>query len=206
MKKYNILYADPPWRYRDKLRTQGGGSESKYPTMTVQQIADLPVRGIVADDALLFLWVTWPFLYQSEVVLWSWGFKYKTIAFVWLKTNARRDPVQGSFFADDYFTVDDFLGMGTWTRSNSEIVILGTRGKPKRASASVRQLIFAPIMEHSRKPAEVRDKIVTLAGDRPRLELFARARAQGWDAFGNQVEGSINIPRGGESGIQNGET
>lgn len=205
MKKYSILYADVPWKYKDPS-LERGGAERHYKTMSVQQIADLPVRGIATDDALLFLWVTWPHLYKSELVLRSWGFKYKTIAFVWLKTNARRDPAQGSFFADDYFAVDDFLGMGRWTRSNSEIVILGTRGKPKRASASVRQLIFAPIMEHSRKPAEVRDKIVKLAGDLPRLELFARDRAQGWDAFGNQVEGSINIPRGGESGIQNGET
>jgi N6-adenosine-specific RNA methylase IME4 len=193
MKKYNILYADPPWKYKDPS-LERGGAERYYQTMTVQQIADLPVRYISADNSVLFLWVTWPFLFEAELVLWSWGFTYKTIAFVWLKTNARRDPAQGSFFADDYFAVDDFLGMGRWTRSNTEFCILATRGKPKRASANVRQLIFAPIMKHSQKPAEVRSKIVTLAGDRPRLELFARYRAIGWDVYGDEVPGSIKLP------------
>jgi N6-adenosine-specific RNA methylase IME4 len=194
MKKYNILYADPPWKYRDKLRTQGGGSSGHYPTMSPVEIANLPVRRIVADNAVLFLWLTWPFLYDSELVLTGWGFKYKTVAFVWLKTNQRRDPDQGSFFAEDYFDVDDFLGMGTWTRSNTEIVLLATRGKPKRRSKGVRQLIFYPIMEHSRKPDQVRDRIVELCGELPRLELFARTRTPGWDAFGNQVNGSIELP------------
>lgn len=193
MRKYNILYGDPPWKYKDKLKTQGGGADRKYPTMTVEEIAALPVRLVAADNAVLFLWVTWPFLFAAERVVRAWGFEYKTVAFVWLKTNQRRDPDQGSFFADDFFAVDDFLGMGNWTRSNTEIVILGTRGKPVRHSSAVRQLIFWPIMEHSRKPPIVRDRIVDLAGDRPRLELFARDRAQGWDAFGNQVEGSVSL-------------
>lgn len=193
MKKYNIIYADPPWKYKDKLTTQGGGSDRHYPTMSLGEIASLPVRNYVAADAVLFMWVTWPFLYESEAILWAWGFKYKTIGFIWLKINRRRDPDQGSMFAEDHFAVDDFLGMGTWTRSNTEFCILATKGKPKRASTNVRQLIFSPIMEHSKKPREVRSKIVGLCGDLPRLEMFARNRVEGWDAFGNQVDGSIKM-------------
>ncbi len=200
MKKYSIVYADPPWKYKDKSLKRGG-AEVHYKTMTIAEIANLPVRTIVAADAVLFLWVTWPFLYDSELVLTGWGFKYKTLGFVWLKTNQRRDPNQGSMFADQYFNVDDKLGMGRWTRSNTEFCVLGTRGKPKRVSNKVRQLIFHPVMEHSRKPDIVRRRIVELAGDRPRLEMFARSTAPGWDVFGNQVDGSIKLGK-----VSNGKT
>ncbi len=192
MKKYNILYADPPWKYQDEMDGYGGAARY-YKTMTTVEIANLPVREIVAVDAVLFLWVTWPFLFEAELVFTGWGFKYKTLGFIWLKTNKRRDPDQGALFAEDHFAVDDFLGTGRWTRSNTEFVLLGTRGKPKRISANVRQLIYHPIMEHSRKPDQVRDRIVDLCGDRSRLELFARDRAQGWDVFGNQVDGSVSL-------------
>jgi N6-adenosine-specific RNA methylase IME4 len=195
LKKYKIIYADPPWKYRDKLRTQGGGAERKYPTMMVEEIAALPISKLAADDAVLFLWVTWPHLFSAETVIRGWGFKYKTLGFVWIKLNQKQNPDQSSLFIESLF-VDDFLGMGTLTRSNSEVCLLATRGKPVRVSPAVRQTIFSPVLEHSRKPDEVGRRIVELLGPLPRVELFARARRPGWDVFGNQVEGSIQLPKG----------
>ena len=86
------------------------------------------------------------------------------------------------------------MGLGWWTRSNAEICLLAVKGKPKRKSASVRQLIFAPVEQHSKKPDVVRDRIVELMGDLPRIELFARQTAPGWDVWGNEVNSSISFP------------
>lgn len=105
----------------------------------------------------------------------SWGFTYKTCGFNWVKRNKKSD----SFF----------LGLGFWTRSNSEICILGTKGRPKRVSKAVPQVCDARIMEHSKKPDEIRDRIVELCGDVPRIELFARERYEGWDCLGDAIDG-----------------
>src|SRR5208282_4912750 len=104
---------------------------------------------------------------------------YKTVAFVWVKTNKKADS--------------DFFGMGNWTRANAEIVLLGVKGKPKRVSASIRQVLRSPIMRHSQKPDEIRTRIVDLMGDVPRVELFAREKASGWDSWGNEIESDLKI-------------
>ena len=89
--------------------------------------------------------------------------------------------------------IDDFMGMGRWTRANAEICLLSTKGKIVRKSASVRQIIYSPIQEHSRKPEETKTRIIKLIGDLPRVELFARKKSAGWDAWGNEVNCDIAL-------------
>jgi N6-adenosine-specific RNA methylase IME4 len=142
---------------------------------------DLPIADIAADDCALFLWATDPLLPQALDLMQKWGFTYKTIAFVWAKLN-KNAP-------DTLWTEADFFtGMGYWSRANSELCLLATKGKPQRQSASVRRLVVAPRREHSRKPDEVADRIVQLLGDVSRIELFARTRRPGWDVWGTETE------------------
>jgi site-specific DNA-methyltransferase (adenine-specific) len=187
--KYNIIYADPPWRY-DNKKVQGG-AEKHYGTMAVEQICDLPVEDICAKDCTLFLWTTFPQLPEALRVMDRWGFQYKTVAFVWLKQN-RKSP--GWFY-----------GLGFWTRGNAEICLLGVKGRPKRRSASVHQFIISPLEAHSKKPDEAREKIVELMGELPRVELFARGRVPGWEAWGNEVESTVILEAGRSCGEKNGE-
>jgi len=189
MGEFNIIYADPPWRY--KVSKGRGIAEDHYDTMSIKDICKLPIQDITADNCILFLWGTWPLLPEAVNVINSWGFTYKTIGFVWVKTNKRTDVNQASFFPEDSF--DDFLGCGHYTRSNTEFCLIGTKGKPKRINTNIRQLIYEPIARHSKKPDSVRNKIVDLCGDMPRLELFARQNFDGWSAFGNEVENSIEL-------------
>ena len=181
MKKYSIIYADPPWAYRTySKKGQGRSAESHYPTMCIEDIKALPVGELAAKDCALFLWITFPCLCEALEVLTAWGFSYKTVAFVWVKQNRRND--------------DLFTGMGYWTRANSEICILATKGHPKRVDAGVRQVILSHIEEHSKKPDEARERIVRLMGDLPRVELFARQSPEGWDVWGNEVECTAHLP------------
>ena len=181
MKKYGLILADPPWAYRVWSKKGAGRSaESHYPTMTIEDICALPVSELAAKDCILFLWVTFPTIREASSVIDAWGFQYKTVAFAWVKQNRKSDSL--------------FWGMGYWTRANVELCLLATRGHPKRCSASVHQVITAPVEQHSKKPDEVRDRIVTLAGDIPRIELFARQVTPGWDVWGNEVPSSIQFP------------
>jgi N6-adenosine-specific RNA methylase IME4 len=179
MEKFNIVYADPAWRY-DNNGGQGV-AENHYPTMNISDICALPVADIAAKDSVLFLWATFPMLPESLRVIEAWGFKFKTVAFVWLKQN----KISPSWF----------YGMGYWTRSNAEICLLATRGKPKRQNNSIHQLIISPREAHSKKPDEARDKIVRLMGDVPRVELFARQATPGWAVWGNEVSSDITLRR-----------
>lgn len=173
-KKYSIIYADPPWTYKTYSgKGKKRSAERHYSCMTKEEIQSLPVQNIAADDCVLFLWVTFPTLEEGLELIQKWGFTYKTCAFNWVKRNRKSDGW--------------FWGLGYWTRSNSEICLLATKGHPKRISKSVHQVCDARIMEHSRKPSEVRDRIVELLGDVPRIELFARERVDGWDAWGDEV-------------------
>lgn len=169
-KKYDVIYADPPWTYGDKLQHHGGSADSHYATMTTPQICELPIEKIASDNCSLFIWGTWPQLPDILQVIAYWGFQYKTIGFLWLK---------------EYSTGRKVFGMGNWTRGNSEFCLLAVRGKPKRLSNMVSQLITTRIREHSKKPDIVRKKIVQLCGDIPRIELFARTKIHGWDTWGN---------------------
>ena len=177
MNKYQIIYADPPWRYKDKRCI--GACEQYYSTLTISELCKLPVKNIAAEDSVLFLWTTYPMLKESLALIESWGFTYKTIAFQWVKKNK-----SGNGF---------FFGLGRWTRGNTEPCLLATKGKPKRLANNVSQLIFSPLQIHSKKPDVVRDKIVQLVGDVPRIELFARQKTKGWDVWGNEVESDIDL-------------
>ena len=174
-KKYSIIYADPPWGYQNKATR--AAATKHYNTMTTAELNDMKIGrgggGIAADDCVLFMWATFPMLKEAIELIEAWGFTYKTIAFNWIKQNKKSPGL--------------FWGLGNWTRSNSEVCLLATKGKPKRASAAVHSVVVAPIQKHSQKPEEVRDRIVELMGDLPRIELFARTTAPGWDAWGNEV-------------------
>jgi len=174
-KKYNVIYADPAWSYKvwsDKTGAKRSAS-SHYNTMNKQAIQSLPVQSLCKDNCMLFMWVTAPCLIEGIELIAKWGFEYKTIAFVWVKKNKKADSL--------------FWGMGYWTRANAELCLLAMKGKPKRVSASVHSVILSRIEEHSKKPDETRERIVKLVGDVPRIELFARQRAKGWDSWGNEV-------------------
>ena len=174
-KKYSIIYADPPWSYSDSGCS--GAAAAQYATMSINELKQLPVNpaggGIAADDCVLFMWATYPKMQEALDLIEAWGFKYKSIAFQWIKQNRSGN---GYFF-----------GLGRWTRGNTEPCLIAIKGKPKRISAGVGQLVFSPLRRHSQKPAEVRDKIVELMGDLPRIELFAREAAPGWDVWGNEA-------------------
>lgn len=171
MKKYSVIYADPPWRYHCGGLTRG--PERHYPTMKIEDIRALPVADLAADDCALFLWATLPQLKEALSVIEAWGFKYKTTAFVWIKLNRKDSGI--------------FWGLGYWTRSNAEICLLALKGKPKRIATNIHQVIISHVEEHSKKPDEARRRIVALMGDVPRIELFARQAPPGWDVWGNEV-------------------
>lgn len=178
--KYKIIYADPPWSYRDKAISGKRGVNFKYKTMTDSQILSMDVQSIADDDCFLFLWATTPRIQIALDTIHSWGFRYVNVAFTWIKLNKKKQT--------------PFMGMGNYTRVNVELCLLGVRGNPKRISASVRQLVFSAIRQHSQKPSEVRDRIIELCGDIPRIELFSRDIVDGWDAWGDDINGvSLNI-------------
>lgn len=186
-KKYDIIYADPPWRYQDK--TCEGACEKHYQTMSVDEICALPVANLAAKDCTLFMWATYPQMQEALKVIAAWGFKYKTIAFQWVKLN--RSVKLNNF---TIATVQDilhkacFFGLGRWTRGNTECCLLATKGKPHRENNAVSQLIFAPFTKHSSKPPEARDRIKTLMGGGTQtIELFAREQVEGWDCWGDEV-------------------
>ena len=169
---YSIVYADPPWSYRDKALAGERGAECKYDCMTPGDLMCMPVSRMITDDAFLFLWCTMPMLPVGIELMNWWGFNYRTVAFTWIKRTK---------------TGKLAWGMGNWTRANAELCLLGIRGRPKRQSAGVLSVIEAQSPRHSQKPAETRERIVRLCGDLPRIELFARQRVDGWDAWGIEV-------------------
>ena len=173
-KVYDIIYADPPWYF--KTYSDKGNNRSAmlhYNCLDIHDIYNLSVDRISNNDCILFLWVIDPMLPEAMEVIKKWGFKFKTVAFTWVKENKK---------SEGYFT-----GLGYWTRANPEMCLLATKGKPKRISKAVRQLIISKRQEHSKKPDEVRDRIVELCGDLPRIELFARQKVKGWDCWGDEV-------------------
>ena len=177
MKKYQIIYADPPWKYQlfsDKPPCSRKSDEDYYEVMDLLDMAQLPIKDISDDNSVLFMWATFPAMQTAIKLMRSWGFHYRTVAFVWVKKNKNIDS--------------NFMGMGGWTRSNAEICVIATKGKITRQSSSVHQVIETPIEEHSKKPDCTRERIIELVGDLPRIELFARTKTEGWDVWGNEVK------------------
>ena len=179
---YDIIYADPAWRYENYSKAgEWKNAARHYDCMSIDDIAALPVGHLASPNCALFCWVTNPLLDKAIDVIRGWGFAYKTVAFTWVK-RTRRDTGW-------------HMGLGYSTRANAELCLLATIGEVGLPiNRDVRSLIIEPLREHSRKPDRVRDDIVRLYGDRPRCELFSRASAPGWDSWGNEVGKFDDIP------------
>lgn len=177
MKKYKIIYADPPWAYRNMGNIQATANEH-YSTMSNEDICNLPVGGVADDNSILFLWATFPKMQEALDVIKAWGFEYKTVGFVWIKKNKN---------------LSNFFGVGWYTKSNAEVCLIGVKGKSPKISNSISQIIETVRERHSQKPAIVREKIVEFCGDIKRIELFARQKTEGWDVWGNEVKGSADL-------------
>lgn len=177
-KKYNIIYADPPWRFSQGIHRRKDFTKKynvkeelniHYKTMSDKEIFNLDVVGRIADDqCVLFLWTTDAHLKVAIESLTNWGFKYKTIAFVWNKVKP---------------------SIGKWNVKQCEICLLATKGTAHKLMKSFkeRQYIEHVKEQHSKKPDEIRNRIVGMLGDIPRIELFARQYTDGWDCWGNEV-------------------
>lgn len=179
---YGAILADPPWSFDVWSKDTGNGrsASAHYSTAAWEDLASLPVSDLALPDCVLFVWVCWPSLPQALKIITDWGFAYKTCGFDWLKAN----NTQPSFFIEEIPTQ---IGMGYWTRANSEPCLLATHGKPKRLNADVRQGIIAPRREHSRKPDGIHERIERLVAG-PYCELFARQKRKGWDVWGNETD------------------
>jgi N6-adenosine-specific RNA methylase IME4 len=181
--KFNVILADPPWRYDNEKSNDPRLGGFTYKSIDLEALKALEVSKVSADDCLLFLWATGPKLPEAFEVIKAWGFTYTTMAFVWVKTYKSKQPI---------------TGLGHWTRSSCEYVLLGKRGSPKRISHNVLQLLddlyeptfYAEATRHSVKPEEVQNRIDRLVGpDLKKLELFARRHRQGWTCTGLELDG-----------------
>lgn len=172
-KRFNAILADPSWNYNDKASAGQRGASFKYKTMTLEDISNLPIHEISKKNCILFLWATPPMIKEALIVMRHWGFNYKTFGFVWIKKSKKGT---------------NKIGMGSWTRANAEIVLIGTKGKPKRKNAGIRQIIESIPREHSRKPDEIYNQIEQLIGNVSRIELFARFKRKGWASWGLEIK------------------
>jgi N6-adenosine-specific RNA methylase IME4 len=187
---YRAILADPPWRFATwnkatAVRARGSTATYKaaaahYYTMSQEELIAIPVADLSALDCCLFMWTSWPMLPDAMALISAWGFEYKTCAFDWMKAHTQQIDI----FRDD---ADPLMGMGYWSRANTEPCLLATRGKPKRLNADVRQGIIEPRRQHSRKPDCVYQRIERLVAG-PYLELFARQKRPGWDVWGNETD------------------
>lgn len=177
-KKYQIILADPPWSYRNK-KTGGSmisGSASKYETMSVEEICNLPIQKIAEKNSALFLWVTCPMMLEGVEVMKAWGYKYKTKIY-WRKIMS--------------------LGMGFWFRGQVEELWLGIKGKVPAFRLQIPNFIQTKALRHSQKPEEAR-KIIEMTNLKPRIELFAREKIEGWDCWGDEVDGVDGTDKTGD--------
>ena len=177
-KKYNIIYADPPWEYKQKQINFQHYDEGKkyinsvnehYPTMTKKELFDMKdvIQNITDKDCLLFMWATCPNLDLAVDLGREWGFEFKTVAFVWDKQRTN---------------------YGFYNLSQCELCLVFKKGKiPKKQINNVKQLLSKHVGKHSAKPKEIRDRIDLMFGIYPRIELFARQSVDGWDCWGNEV-------------------
>jgi len=170
MKKYQIIYADPPWRYNFSS-TKNREIENKYPTMSLEDIKALKIP--TNDNALLYLWATAPKLLEALEVMKVWGFTYKTQA-VWDK---------------------EIIGMGYWFRGQHELLLVGVKGKfsPPTQSMRISSVLRERRTRHSKKPHIIQALITQWYPRESKLELFAREKTFGWDVWGNEVENDVEL-------------
>lgn len=182
VKQYGVILADPPWRYRDIAPSRA--VENHYPTMPIEDICALPVGEFARPDTVLLLWATNPKLVEALRVVEAWGFEYVT-AMPWVKVD---HPPQVNFWGEWQFRPQ--FGMGWWVRGCAELILIAKRGKAHPPAASFVGLL-SPNYEHSRKPDNLYHYAEALPG--PYLELFARRRRNGWDAWGNEVASDVEV-------------
>ncbi|MBP5857267.1 hypothetical protein KAJ83_09625 [Marivibrio halodurans] len=193
---YRLLSIDPPWAF-ETWSEQGRNRSASYDTMTLPQLAQMPVMDLARPDALVALWVIDSMLPEGLALLDAWGFRFVTVCFTWVKTfdlfgrqSARIALLHRAIEDRDWNQIGEALapmGLGYWTRANPEMCLLASIGAPRREEKNVRQPLFAPLREHSRKPDEAYRRLERLTPG-PRAELFARERRPGWDAWGNEVD------------------
>ncbi len=201
-RRYRAIYADPPWHFRARTALQTANWTSRrdverhYPTMSLRDIRDLPVRELASPEGChLFLWITGPMIVQGAhlEVMDAWGFRPSSIAFTWLKLARRIDSRQFRMFA--FGEEDMHVGLGLTTRKNTEFCLLGRRGNASRRGKDVREVLLSPVREHSRKPDAAYERIERYC-DGPYCELFAREARSGWDCWGDELPGGVVL--GGE--------
>ena len=175
MSKFNLIYPDNPWEYEDGERKMKFRINPSYPTMSFEELGNLPINAIAANDCVLAMWATGPKMGDAIKIMNIWGFEFRTVLFVWVKTNKVDNTL--------------FYKPAHWTMPNAEYLLFGKKGKPQRIREDIKQIVFAPIGRHSAKPPIFRKHLVNLFGDVPRIELFARERVAGWDAVGNEIDG-----------------
>lgn len=202
MSRYSVILLDPPWKYNSRANHQTrfrGGVHGHYPTMTMPEIAALPIAQLAAPVAAVCMWCTFPYLDTQIQLFAHWGFRFRTQLATWIKLNPKGydlpkdDPnyVHGKpyvLYRDGRFH-SVFFGVGYYTKSNPEVLLLGMRGQLPTQTDALSSVIMAPRREHSRKPEESYELIEALFGEVPRLELFARHAHHGWDTYGNQLPG-----------------
>lgn len=227
---YKLILADPCWKYDNQ--NVRGNADKHYPTLSARELCQMDVKGLAEKDAVLYLWGTFPFLYDMKAraynermrgkgtpekmrvpddilaVLEAWGFEYKTVGFLWVKTTGKKKEVeyyeQRAELQADLMGVDllrssfpagtskPVFGTGWYPRSNTEPCFVAVRGKGvKPATRSVSSVVIAPIGRHSRKPWEVHHRLEKMYPDSKKVELFARQARPGWDVWGNEVEPTI---------------
>lgn len=194
--KYSLIYADPAWLYDNKA--SNGAAEDHYGTMKLIDMKRLPVWDLAADDAVLAMWFTGTHTREAIELAEAWGFKVRTMkGFTWVKFNPLSEKhINKALQAgrvEDFYDFLDLLNAqtrmngGNYTRANTEDLLIATRGNGlERKCASIKQVIYSPLGKHSQKPAEARFRLEKLYGDVPRIELFSRCGAPGWDHWGNQ--------------------
>ena len=183
MKKYQIIYADPPWLYNNGgTQKSRGMARGSFKCMPLEEIKSLPIQNISDKNCMLFLWATMPKLREALEVIEAWDFKYITCAFCWVKQNPSGFGI--------------YSGLGHWVNGNAELCLLARKGKTlKRKAKNVKQIMLYPRGKHSEKPSITRDRITDLLGELPRIELFARQKTEGWDVWGNEVKSDIKLTK-----------
>lgn len=174
-KKYRLIYADPPWNYNDKAKAGNRGASSKYDCMDIDKICNLPVESISDDSSLLVMWHVPTMPEEALRVCRSWGFRFVTM--------------KGLTYAKRAKNGNWKLGMGHYTRANTEDALIGIRGKTRDIvkDKGVIQIIEEDYHRHSQKPEQAYEKLEKLCGDVSRIELFARKKRVGWDSWGNEI-------------------
>lgn len=187
---YAAIVADPPWHFRARTPLQMSNwtsrrdAEKHFTVMGTEDIMRLPVRDLAAPDAHLFLWVTGPCLPQAFEVIHAWGFRYSAVAFTWVKLKRSHNPHQLRVLPS--MEHDLHVGLGLTTRKNAEFCLLARRGNARRLSKKVREIIMAPVREHSRKPDEAFARVEQYCAG-PYADLFSRESRPGWTCWGNEA-------------------